>query len=156
MSKTVALRSGKDRLRYSITFEATLMMFLIPAGAAFLEKSVADIGVLGVVLSLKALLISLIYNWGFDQLDARRGRLSSNRTTVGRILHTIGFELTLLTTSMPIYIWWLDLTFFAALATDLVVTSFVVIYTYFFTLGYDRLVPVQSHPVVSGSCAESS
>ena len=34
MSKTVALRSGKDRLRYSITFEVTLMAFLIPAGAA--------------------------------------------------------------------------------------------------------------------------
>ena len=144
MSKTVALRSGKDRLRYSISFEVTLMMFLIPAGAAFLEKSITDIGILGIALSLKALLISLIYNWVFDRLDASRGRVSSDRSFFGRILHAIGFELTLLATSMPIYMWWLDLTLFEALATDLIVTSFVVVYTYFFTLGYDRLFPVQA------------
>lgn len=156
MSKTVALRSGKDRLRYSITFEVTLMAFLIPAGAAFFEKSLAEIGVLGLVLSLKALLVSLIYNWAFDKLDARRGRVSSDRSASGRILHAVGFELTLLTTSMPFYMWWLGLTILEAVAMDLVVTSFVVVYTYIFTLGYDRLFPVIPRPAVSGTCVSGS
>ncbi len=132
------------------------MMFLIPAGAASLEKSLADVGILGLVLSLNTLLVSLIHNWVFDRLDARRGRVSSDRTTVGWILHAIGFELTLLMTSLPIYIWWLDLTLFEAVATELVVTSFLVIYNYFFTLGYDRVFPVRPNPVVSGTCASSS
>ena len=142
MSTTVALRSGKDRLRYSISFELTLMVFLIPAGAAFFEKSLTDIGLLGLALSLKAMLVSLVYNWAFDHLDARNGRISSDRTPVGRVLHAVGFELTLLVTSLPIYTWWLGLSIVEAVVTDLVVTSFVIAYTYIFTLGYDQVFPV--------------
>ena len=142
MSKAVTLRSGKDRLRYSIAFEASLMALLIPAGAAFFEKSLASMGLLGLVLTLKAVLVSLAYNLAFDRMDARKGRVSSDRTPFGRILHAVGFELTLVVTSLPIYIWWLDLTLVEALMADLVVTSFVVAYTCLFTLGYDRAFPV--------------
>ena len=142
MSQTVALRSGKDRLRYTLAFEAGLAVILVPAGAAFFEKGIAEIGLLGVVLSLKAVLIGLLYNWVFDRLDARTGRVSSDRSPLGRILHAIGFELSLLTTSLPIYFWWLDLTILEAAMMDAVVTTFVVVYTYVFTLAYDRLFPV--------------
>lgn len=142
MSQTVALRSGKDRLRYTIAFEAVLAAFLVPAGAVFFDKGVAEIGLLGVVLSLKAVLIGLLYNWVFDRLDARIGQVSSDRSHFGRIVHAIGFELTLLTTSLPIYFWWLNLTILEAVMMDMVVTTFVVAYTYLFTLAYDRLFPV--------------
>jgi len=142
METKTPLRSGKDRLRYSLAFEMSLMAALIPAGAVFFGKSLADMGVLGFALSLKALMISLIYNWAFDHLDARRGILSSDRSPIGRILHAVGFEISLLITSLPLYMWHLDLTLFEAVMTDMVVTSFVVIYTYFFTLSYDHLFPV--------------
>jgi len=151
MSQKVALRSGKDRLRYSLLLEVTLMALLIPAGAAFFDKSILDIGVLGLVLSLKAVLLSLVYNWVFDRLDARKGRISSDRKALGRILHAVGFELTLLVTSVPLYVWWLGLGLFEAIATDLVVTSFVVVYTYVFTLVYDRVFPVLAPLVESHS-----
>lgn len=149
MSQPVALRSGKDRLRYTIAFEALLMAFLIPAGAAFFDKGLADIGLLGLVLSLKALLIGLIYNWIFDRIDARSGRVSSDRTAFGRVIHALGFEVTLVTTSLPIYTWWLGLTIVEAIATDMVVTTFVIAYTYVFTLGYDRLFPVLPRPAAA-------
>ncbi len=142
MSNTGAMRTGKDRLRYSVGLEIGIMAFLIPAGAAFFDQSLTDIGVLGLVLSLKAVLIGLIYNWGVDHLGARRGRVSSDRTPVGRVLHAVGFELSLMLTSLPIYTLWLGLTLLEALATDIVVTSFVVVFTYVFTLGYDRAFPV--------------
>jgi uncharacterized membrane protein len=120
----------------------TLLVLLVPAGAAFFDKGWADIGLLGLILSTKAMLVNLVYNWVFDHVDARANRISSDRSTVGRILHAVGFELTLLVTSLPIYVWWLNITVLEALMTDLVVTSFVVAYTYLFTLGYDRLFPV--------------
>ena len=142
MSQQPAMRNGADRLRYTVTFEITLMLLLVPAGAAFFDKGWADIGVLGLILSSKAMLINLVYNWMFDHIDARANRISSDRSTLGRILHAVGFELSLVITSLPIYIWWLNLTVLEALLTDLVVTSFVVVYTYVFTLGYDRLFPV--------------
>ena len=57
---------------------------------------------------------------------------------------------------MPIYMWWLGLTILEAVAMDLVVTSFVVVYTYIFTLGYDRVFPVLPHPAGNGTCASGS
>jgi uncharacterized membrane protein len=146
MSQPVALRSGKDRLRYTIAFEALLMTVLIPAGAAFFDKGLADIGLLGLVLSLKAMLVGLIYNWIFDRIDARSGRMSSDRSPLGRVVHALGFEVTLVTTSLPIYTWWLGITIVEAVVADLVVTTYVVAYTYIFTLGYDRLFPVLPRP----------
>lgn len=142
MSQSPAMRTGADRLRYTVTFELMLMALLVPAGAAFFDKGWADIGVLGLILSLKAMLMNLVYNWLFDHVDARANRISSDRSTFGRIVHAVGFEISLVITSLPIYVWWLDLTLLEALMTDLVVTSFVVLYTYVFTLGYDRLFPV--------------
>ncbi|NQV98428.1 MAG: PACE efflux transporter [Rhodospirillales bacterium] len=142
MSQTVSLRTGKDRFRYTLSFEASLLLFLIPAGAVFFDRDLADIGILGLVLSGKAMLASLLYNWLFDRVDARANRISSDRSTGGRILHAVGFELTLLITSLPIFIWWLNISLLEALMADLVVTSFVVLYTYLFTLSYDRLFPV--------------
>ncbi|MEM7068420.1 MAG: PACE efflux transporter [Pseudomonadota bacterium] len=143
MSNKVIMRSGRDRIRYTVTFEVLLMAMLIPAGSIFFDKSIASIGVLGVALSVKAMLMNLVYNWIFDSIDARYGRISSQRSHLGRIVHAAGFEFSLVITSLPIYIWWLDLTIFQALLTDLVVTSMVVFYTYLFTLVYDRLFPLQ-------------
>ena len=57
MSQPVALRSGKDRLRYTILFEISLMSLLIPAGAIFFDKGLGEIGLLGLVLMLKAMLL---------------------------------------------------------------------------------------------------
>ncbi|MGI9356527.1 MAG: PACE efflux transporter [Rhizobiaceae bacterium] len=148
MSNTIALRSGKDRLRYTMTFEVSLMAFLVPAGAIFFDKGLADIGLLGLVLSVKAMLVSLLYNWAFDRFDARSGRISSDRSPFGRGAHAVGFELFLLVTSLPIYCWWLNLTISEAVMTDIVVTTFVVAYTYLFTLGYDRVFPVVPHHVL--------
>ncbi len=146
MSQPVALRSGKDRLRYTLSFEASLMALLIPAGALVFDKGLGEIGLLGLVLTLKAMLISFFYNWAFDRLTAHSGRTASERGVVGRICHALGFEVSLVVTSLPILTWWLDLTLLDALATDLIVTAFVVTYTFFFTLAYDRLFPVRPFP----------
>nr|WP_299852751.1 PACE efflux transporter [uncultured Roseovarius sp.] len=138
------MRSGKERLKYTISFEVVLMSMLAPAGAFFFDKSLADIGLLGVVLSLKAMLLSLIYNWLFDKIDARSGRVASDRSTLGRLAHAFGFEISLTVTSLPIYMWWLDLGLIQAFTTDVVVTSFVVLYTFLFTLIYDQFFPVRA------------
>ena len=142
MSQSPAMRTGADRLRYTVVFEMTLLVLLVPAGAALFDKGWADIGALGLILSTKAMLVNLIYNWVFDHVDARANRISSDRSTIGRIVHAVGFELSLVITSLPIYVWWLTLSVLEALMTDLVVTSFVVVYTYLFTHGSDRLFPV--------------
>lgn len=142
MVDKAVLRSGRDRLRYTIAFELTLMAMLIPVGAAFFDTSLMDIGLLGAVLSGKAMVLNLVYNWVFDRIDARAGRIASERSHARRILHAVGFELSLTLTSLPIFMLWLNVGAIEALAADIVVTSFVVAYTYVFTLAYDKAFPL--------------
>lgn len=142
MSDAVILRSARDRLRYSLSFEITLMALLVPAGALFFDKALGEIGLLALVLSGKAMLWHLIYNWIFDRWEAGKGRIASNRNWRWRMVHAVGFEVTLMLTSLPIYMLWLGIGLLEALSLDIVVTSFVVVYTYVFTLGYDRMFPL--------------
>ena len=109
---------------------------------------VAEIGLLGIVLSGKAMVLNLVYNWVFDCIDARAGRVSSERSHLGRILHAVGFEISLTLTSLPIYMLWLQIGAVEALAADVVVTSFVVAYTYVFTLAYDKAFPLVRRPAL--------
>ncbi|MGP6087895.1 PACE efflux transporter [Antarctobacter jejuensis] len=143
MQKTTILRSWRDRLRYTLSFEIILMAILVPFGAVFFETSLADIGLLGVILSTKAMVLNFAYNWVFDLMESRAGRISSERSPIGRVLHALGFEVTLTITSLPILMFWLKIGVLQALAADIVVTSFVVIYTFAFTLVYDRAFPLR-------------
>lgn len=143
MSSNVATRTPLDRLRYSISFEISLMALLVPAGSLVFDRHFADVGLLSLVLAIQAMLLNVFYNWAFDQVDARNGRVSSDRGTFGRVIHAIGFEVTLMAGALPILMWWLNLGFLTALATDIAVATLVVFFTYFFTLGYDRLFPVR-------------
>ncbi len=147
MEKAIKLRTGKDRLRYTCLFELFLIVILAPISALVLQEQIVDVGVLAVLLSLKAMLFNLVYNWFFDHFDARAGRIPTDRTFFRRILHAVGFEISLLITSLPIVVWWLGLSILQALLMDIVVTSFVVLYTLVFTWGYDQLFPVVQMPI---------
>lgn len=155
MSNDVPMRSRKDRIRYAIFLEVTLMTMLIPLGAMFFDLGLGEIGLLGVILSTKAMILSVFYNWAFDRVDAHFGRVASERKFWGRILHSVGFETSLLITSLPLYVWWLKLSVLEAIVLDMGVTGFVVFYTYIYTYGYDKLFPVLrgNAPTTTG-CSE--
>ena len=142
MNNDIKTRTGIDRLRYTCLFELFLIAILIPVGSFFLEKQMLELGLLTLVLSIKAMLFNLLYNWLFDQFDVRAGRVPTERSLLFRVVHALGFEVGLMITSLPIVVWWLGLTIVQALLIDIVVTSFVVIYTFLFGWGYDRLFPV--------------
>ncbi len=148
MKKQVVIRNKADRLRYVIVFELILISILAPLGAYVLDKSLVDVGLLSIVLSVKAMLFGYLYNWCFDRIDARAGRVPTQRSLAGRILHAVGFECGLVMTSLPIVMWWLQMTLFQALVMDIAVTSIVVVYTFIFTYCYDWLFPV-SQPEVA-------
>lgn len=143
MEKAINTRTRKQRLKFSCLFELTLIAIMAPMGAFVLEKEILDVGVLAIGLSLKAMLFNLLYNWMFDRYDVRAGRIPTQRNVPRRILHAVGFEVGLVITSLPIVVWWLGLSILQALIMDLVVSSFVVVYTFVFTWSYDRLYPVE-------------
>nr|WP_255487099.1 PACE efflux transporter [Oceanospirillum sediminis] len=138
----IAVRSGWDRVRYVLSFEACLLMIIAPVAAFFLEREATDVGALAVVLSIKAMLMNMIYNYFYDRFDIRRGVVPSQRTGRQRLVHAVGFELSLTLTSLPLVCWWLSVDVLEALIMDAVIMAFIVFYTYVFTLIYDRLFPV--------------
>jgi len=142
MENVINIRTGKERLKFSCVFELILIALLVPMGAVVLDKQILDVSVLAIALSLKAMLFNLVYNWFFDRFDVRAGRIPTERNVPRRILHALGFEVGLMVTSLPIVVWWLGLSILQALVMDMVVTSFVVVYTFVFTWSYDRLYPV--------------
>ena len=142
MERKVVVRNGMDRLRYVILFELLLVAGLVPLGAVVFQQPMHNIGFLAAILSLKAMLVSLLYNWAFDEFDARAGRVSSQRSLIGRVLHAVGLEVWLVLTSMPIVIWWLGITLPQAILMDLTVSTIVMVYTFVYSWCYDRLFPL--------------
>jgi len=142
MSKKINTRSKLDRARYALIFEVLLILMSAPVIAYVLERDTATVGALTVVIAIKALLINLIYNYCFDKLDVRAGRVPTERSTRGRIVHALGLECVLTATSMPIVMWWLDVGLWTALAMDIALMGFIVVYTFVYTWAYDRVFPV--------------
>ena len=142
MDKKIVIRSSWDRLRYAVMFELTLVVTFGVALSYLFERAATDTVALAAVLSTKALIINLIYNNIYDRVDARHGRIPTERTLLGRAIHAVGFETILLLTSLPIMMWWLGMSLWETVLLDLGMMSFVVVYTFFFTLLYDKYFPV--------------
>lgn len=142
MAEKIAVRSGWDRLRYTLCFELLLVISLSFALANWFDQGLASVGSLAIILSVKAMTLNYLYNLGFDRFDVSRGRVPTKRTVKWRIIHACGFELTLAFTSLPIVMWWLGIGLWQALLLDLIMMAGVVVYTFVFTLCYDKLFPV--------------
>lgn len=142
----VRIRGGLDRLRYALLFEAILIILMGAALAVLSDRSIYDTGVLAAILSVIAVFVALVYNYLLDRVDAHFGRVPTERTTLGRIGHAVGLEITLVFTSLPAIMWWMGWGFMQALLFDVAAVAFIVIYTYIFTLVYDKVFPVPQGP----------
>ena len=142
MATDIVIRTGLDRLRYALWFEGILVVFFTTTMMLLFDQGLISMGGLSVVLSLVALATNFVYNYVFDTIDVRNGRVPTERSRVGRILHAVGFEFTLVIVSVPIIVWWMTWGWWQAIAFDAIAMAAIVVYTYFFTLAYDRIFPV--------------
>ncbi len=142
MDHDIRTRSGWDRLRYALLFEAILVVAIGSALALLSERPLLYTGGLGLVLSLIALVVNLVYNYSFDRVDVAFGRIPTERSTTGRIIHALLFEALLVVVGLPVIMLWMQWNWLQALTFDIAVMAAVVVYTYVFTLTYDRVFPV--------------
>jgi uncharacterized membrane protein len=151
MATDIVIRTGADRLRYALLFEGILVVLTAVITALLFDRSVLSMGALSLVLSLVALVVNFVYNYCFDRFDVRNGRVPTERPRAWRIVHAIGFEATLVIINLPLLMWWMDWTLWKVLVFDIAAMACIVVYTYYFTLAYDRLFPIeQGDP---GHCA---
>ncbi len=143
MATDIVIRTGLDRLRYALMFEGLLVAIFSVAMFVMFERGLLDMGAFSVTLSLIALAVNFIYNSIYDRIDVRFGRIPTERSRGWRIVHALGFEFTLVVVNLPIIMWWMQWSFWQALGFDIIAMAVVVIYTYYFTLAYDRVFPIQ-------------
>ena len=142
MNNKIAIRSGWDRLRYALMFELLLVAITGVALSYLVGRNATDTIAMAAVLSFIALLINLIYNHSYDRVDAYCGRIPTERTLGWRVVHAVGFESILALTSLPVVMWWLGLSLWQALLLVLGMMSAIVLYTFLFTLIYDKYFPL--------------
>jgi uncharacterized membrane protein len=151
MATDIVMRTGLDRLRYAVLFEGILVVALSFTMVLMFDRSLLDMGALSVVLSLIALIINFIYNYAYDTVDVRHGRVPTERSRGGRIVHAVGFEFTLVLVNLPVIMWWMQWGWWQAVVFDVVAMAAVVVYTYFFTLAYDRVFPIAQPGATTGA-----
>lgn len=145
----IVTRSGLDRLRYTLLFEAILVASSTAVIAFILERDLLEVSYLALVLSAIAMATNFFYNSAYDYIDVSFGRIPTERSLKHRVYHAVGFEIILLFFTLPLIIWWLELSLVNALLLDIGMMATVVIYTFLFGLGYDRAFPIkQPEPLI--------
>lgn len=135
------MRTTRDRIRHAISFEIIGILLIVPLGALGLGMSMESIGVVAVFGASIATLWNYIYNIGFDRI-MKRVRGTVHKTLAIRVVHTILFELGLLTVTLPFIAFYLGVTIWQALLIDIAYVIFYLIYAFVFNWTYDQIFPL--------------
>ncbi len=93
--------SVRVRILHMLLFELIGLIIFIPIAALVLHKDLTHVGVVGVLISLSAMLWNFIYNWMFDIVEFKLGGNRFGRGIFLRCLHALLFELGLLIVTVP-------------------------------------------------------
>jgi uncharacterized membrane protein len=144
------MRSFKDRVRHAVMFELIGLAIFTPGAALLFDQPVEHMGVVGIISATAATVWNFIYNVGFDRAMMRiRG--SVQKTIPIRIAHTALFEAGLIAVLIPFIAWYLGISLMAALAMDIAIVAFYLVYAFVFNIAYDRVFPVGMLPLPQAS-----
>jgi uncharacterized membrane protein len=133
----ITLSPIKRRLVYVTVFEiiaiilSTLVLMLLS------NSSVAESLPVAVMVSLAAVIWNFIYNTAFENWERRKQ--VTQRTFFIRSAHAIGFEGGLVLICLPLYMIWYDVGFIQAFMMEAALLLFFLVYTFLFTLGFDKI-----------------
>jgi len=94
-------------------------------------------GPLAVMTSVLAITVNLAYTSLFERWEA--GRAARSRSFGRRVLHAVGFQITLLVFLIPLMAWWMEMTLLEALILDLALIVFFPIYMFAFNWAFDAI-----------------
>jgi uncharacterized membrane protein len=137
------------KLVQAVLYKAIAIAVLSPAISFIYDEGLAHAGALSVMLSASALIWNVLYNYVFEYWEARQK--NRTRTLSRRLLHSFGFEGGLVVLLVPLVAWWLDISWWAALVTDLGLFVFFFFYALVFQWGFDRVFDV---PASAQACAD--
>lgn len=129
-------RSVKERIFHACTFEFFAIVFTMLIGVFLLNKPIASMGVLSILISVTALLLNIVFNWLFDRFFPF---VNGDRPVKIRMLHAIGFEGTLVLFTVPMIAFFLKVSFVEAFMIEIGFLIFFLFYTYIYNWCYDKV-----------------
>ena len=139
------LRTGADRLRHVLLFELVALSIVIPCGSTLFGLHESAMGVIGIGSAITATTWNFFYNLLFDHIMLR-WRATTHKTTLTRVVHTIGFEAGLQVILLPAIAAYCGLSILASLPLTLSLAGFYLVYAFLFNLAYDHLFPLPLTP----------
>ncbi|EKT4567146.1 PACE efflux transporter [Pseudomonas putida] len=132
---------GKARkIVQAILYETIAVACVAPALELAFGAGMAQSTVLSVLMSGIAMSWNMGYNWVFERWEARQHK--RERTFLRRLLHALGFEGGLVVILLPLVAYWLDVSLWAALLTNLALFVFFFVYAFVFQWGFDKVFDV--------------
>lgn len=125
------------RLIYATTFEAGGVLLSTALLLFMAETSAGESLAFSILASTVAMLWNLAFNAGFEAWETRQP--VRGRSLPRRIAHAVLFEAGLVLLLLPVTMWWFGATLLEALSYEAVLIVAFLIYTYLFTLAFDRL-----------------
>ncbi|MFS0827090.1 PACE efflux transporter [Pseudomonas phoenicis] len=132
---------GKARkIVQAILYEVIAVACVAPALALMFDAGMAHSTVLSLLMSGIALSWNMAFNWAFERWEA--GRVQRRRTLWRRFLHALGFEGGLVLLLLPLVAFWLEISLWQALLTNLALFAFFFVYAFVFQWAFDKVFDV--------------
>ncbi|CAI2138027.1 PACE efflux transporter [Serratia ficaria] len=145
------MQGVKRKLVYVTAYEI-IGMAISALGLALLSgHAPSSTGPLAVVITSIAVSWNFIYNSLYESWESRQ--VSRTRTLKRRILHAVGFQLTLVMYLIPPIAWWMGITLWQALLLDMALIVIIPCYTFLFNWAFDRLFGLPASALPAGESA---
>ncbi|BEL88732.1 MULTISPECIES: PACE efflux transporter [Serratia] len=145
------MQGVKRKLVYVTAYEI-IGMAISALGLALLSgHAPSSTGPLAVVITTIAVSWNFIYNSLFEWWESRQA--SRTRTLKRRILHAVGFQLTLVVYLIPLIAWWMGITLWQALLLDMALIVIIPCYTFLFNWAFDKLFGLPASALPAGESA---
>lgn len=131
------MQGPRRKILQALLYESIAITVLSPSIALIYDEGLVHAGALSVMLSVSALVWNVLFNAVFEYWEARQPQRA--RTLSRRLLHSLGFEGGLVLMLVPLVAWWLGISWWAALVTDLGLFVFFFFYALVFQWCFDKL-----------------
>ncbi len=127
----------KRKLVYVTAYEL-IGMTISALGLALLSgHEPTSTGPLAVIITTIAVSWNFIYNYLFEFWESRQA--SRTRTVRRRVLHAIGFQLTLVVYLIPLIAWWMNVSLLQAFLLDAALIVIIPCYTFIYNWIFDKV-----------------
>ena len=131
------MQGVKRKLVYVTAYEI-IGMAISALGLALLSGNApSSTGPLAVIITTIAVSWNFIYNALFEHWESRQ--TSRTRTLKRRIVHAVGFQLTLVVYLIPLIAWWMGISLLEALLLDMALIVIIPCYTFVFNWAFDLI-----------------